>query len=138
MVWTCVVVGWFLVSIAFGIWLGTAVHRLDGRDRDVDLMYRWSAEAAPPAERGDADQLPAVVAHGTLASLDVVAGALTTLQSHWDDLDAEKRGAVVARALDQVSFVSGLMQDFLHALPADANDALDAGVVDEPQRGVNQ
>jgi hypothetical protein len=78
------------------------------------------------AERQVAEaQLPAVVAHGLLASMNLVVGACSTLETDWGRLGGEQRGEVIGRARHHAEFVSGVLADFLRALPASVNDILD-------------
>lgn len=77
-------------------------------------------------ELGDweADPTMAVVAHGLLNAMAVIAGTTMTVRRNWDRLDPEKRDAMLATVERQSEFVTGLLQDLVRGLPPDVEAAL--------------
>lgn len=72
----------------------------------------------------DADPTMAVVAHGLLNAMAIIAGNSMTVRRHWDRLDADKRDAMLATIERQAEFVTGLLQDLVRGLPPDVEAAL--------------
>ena len=72
------------------------------------------------------DSTEAVVAHGLLNSMAVVAAGLGTLWDHWNDLTPAKRDYLFQRVLTHVSFVTDALRDLTRGLPEEAQRALDA------------
>ena len=72
----------------------------------------------------EADPTMAVVAHGLLNAMAVIAGTTMTVRRNWDGLDPEKRDAMLGTIERQADFVTGLLQDLVRGLPPDVEAAL--------------
>jgi K+-sensing histidine kinase KdpD len=75
-------------------------------------------------EGWDADPTMAVVAHGLLNALAVIAGNTMTVRRNWDVLDPQRRDGMLAAVEQQAQFVTGLLQDLVRGLPPDVEAAL--------------
>ncbi len=79
----------------------------------------------------DDDPMVALVAHGLLNSIGAIAGATSTLQRRWHDLDDDHRDQLLAIIANQTAFIRGVLGDLarglppavLHGLPSHAVDA---------------
>jgi hypothetical protein len=71
------------------------------------------------------DSTEAVVAHGLLNSMAIVAAGLGTLWDHWNDLPPSERDYLFQRVLTHVSFVSDALRDLTRGLPEEALYELD-------------
>lgn len=63
------------------------------------------------------DPMVAVVAHGLLNSMAIIAGAASTLREAWDALDARRRAELLAMIGDQAQHVSDMLGDLARGLP---------------------
>jgi hypothetical protein len=72
----------------------------------------------------EADPTMAVVAHGLLNAMAVIAGTTMTVRRSWDRLDSAKRDAMLETIERQCEFVTGLLQDLVRGLPPDVEAAL--------------
>ena len=76
------------------------------------------------AEGTDIDPGLAVMAHGLLNSMAVVAGTLTTIAEH-PEMDAEARDYMIDRALAHADLVSASLKDLAQGLPMGATAVLE-------------
>ena len=74
---------------------------------------------------GDGDEVTGVVAHGLLSPVCSIHLAIVTLEQRWDELDADVRIELLARARERTRFVIDQLTDLVRALPADAQAVLD-------------
>jgi K+-sensing histidine kinase KdpD len=65
------------------------------------------------------------MAHGLLTSMSVVAGSLGLLREAWDDIDAEERDTLLAKAEEQALHVGAVLNDLVRGLPAEVIQHLD-------------
>ena len=82
----------------------------------------------PHPESGDepADQTAAVVAHGLLNSMAVIAGAAATLRESWGMLDGKGRQELLSMIETQADHVTGMLADLARGLPAEVIRMLNA------------
>jgi K+-sensing histidine kinase KdpD len=71
------------------------------------------------------DTLMAVMAHGLLTSMSVVAGSIGLLREAWEDIDADEREALLAKAEEQALHVGAVLTDLVRGLPAEVLEHLD-------------
>jgi K+-sensing histidine kinase KdpD len=71
------------------------------------------------------DTLMAVMAHGLLTSMSVVAGSIGLLRDAWEEIDADEREALLAKAEEQALHVGAVLTDLVRGLPAEVLEHLD-------------
>lgn len=73
----------------------------------------------------DPDPTTAVIAHGLLGSLAVIAGAASTLKEHGRRIDAATRDTLLQMIITQVDHVSSVIGDMARGLPPEVLRALE-------------
>lgn len=76
------------------------------------------------ADATDLDPGLAVMAHGLLNSMAVVAGTLSTVEEH-PEIDLEALRFMVDRALAHAGLVAAMLKDLAQGLPLGANAMLE-------------
>ena len=71
------------------------------------------------------DDLLAVMAHGLLNSLGVIAGAAETMKLHWERLDDGVKLELLDKVIAQAGLVSGVLGDLVRSGRPELVDALD-------------
>lgn len=71
------------------------------------------------------EDLLAVMAHGLLNSMGVIAGAAETMKIHWARLDDAVKLELLDKMLQQSSLVTGVLQDLVRSGRPELVDALD-------------
>lgn len=71
------------------------------------------------------DTLMAVMAHGLLTSMSVVTGSIGLLRDAWEDIDADEREQLLAKAEEQALHVGAVLTDLVRGLPAEVITQLD-------------
>ena len=72
------------------------------------------------------DPTAAVMAHGLLNSMAIIAGAGHTLRESWDDLPPEQRLQLLTMITDQSGYVSDMLGELARGLPVSVLRQLDA------------
>jgi K+-sensing histidine kinase KdpD len=72
------------------------------------------------------DTLMAVLAHGLLTAMSVVTGSIGLLREAWDEIDAEERDVLLAKAEEQALHVGAVLNDLVRGLPPEVLHHLDA------------
>lgn len=82
-------------------------------------------------EAGWSEDLLAVMAHGLLNSMGVIAGAAETLKVHWARLDEAIKLELLDKMIQQSTLVTGVLQDLVRSGRPELVEALDELRVDD-------
>ena len=77
------------------------------------------------------DDLLAVMAHGLLNSMGVIAGAAETMKLHWERLDDSIKLELLDKMIAQSALVTGVLGDLVRSGRPELVEALDH-LQDEP------
>jgi hypothetical protein len=77
------------------------------------------------------DDLLAVMAHGLLHSMGVIAGAAETMKLHWGRLDDAIKLELLDKMIAQAALVTGVLGDLVRSGQPELVDALDHLTDDE-------
>ena len=71
------------------------------------------------------DDLLAVMAHGLLNSMGVIAGAAETMKLHWERLDDGIKVELLEKIIAQAGLVTGVLGDLVRSGRPEVLEALD-------------
>jgi hypothetical protein len=77
------------------------------------------------------DDLLAVMAHGLLNSMSVIAGSAETMKLHWARLDDAVKLELLDKMIAQAALVSGVLGDLVRSGRPELVEALDQLQVEE-------